>query len=200
VLKREIDPVVLSRPNLSKTRAIWGVRPVYDLTASAEFHEYVVAVQATDEGEDRSVLYNITPNGLELCEKDEFEPEAGATIEMGTLAGGKKILQVLKDQVKVYDESKSSRPHLPVAYLHLFTLLSMPRSKPRALTSWYNSALREAKDSLIVIQTQRSIWNAWPPGGRIAYSSYSTIEYLCSTMSTYQLFFSHSIVSLVISI
>jgi cleavage and polyadenylation specificity factor subunit 1 len=110
VLRREIDPVVLLKPDLPKTKAIWGVRPAYDLSATADFHEYVVAVQSNDEGEDQSVLYKINDGKLEVCEKDEFEPEAGTTIEMGTLAGGKKIVQVLKDQVKVYDESKLIRP------------------------------------------------------------------------------------------
>jgi cleavage and polyadenylation specificity factor subunit 1 len=108
ILQREIDPVVVSNPTISKTKAIWGVRPVYDLTASADFHEYVVAVHASDDDddEDRSVLYKITSDGLESCDKEEFEPDAGATIDMGTLSGAKRILQVLKDNVRVYDERK----------------------------------------------------------------------------------------------
>ncbi|KIW07498.1 uncharacterized protein PV09_01463 [Verruconis gallopava] len=115
ILNREIDAVVLSKPDLPRTKSFWAVRPLYDLTASAEFHEYVVAVQTSEDGDDRSVLYKITPSGLEKCEKDEFEPEAGATVEMGTLAGGKKILQVLRDQVKVYDENFNLEQIIPAS-------------------------------------------------------------------------------------
>jgi cleavage and polyadenylation specificity factor subunit 1 len=113
VLKRELDPSVKSKPSIAKAKAIWGVRPVYDLTASADFHEYVVAVHTTDDDEDRSVLYKITSDGLEPCEKDEFEPDAGTTIDVGTLEGGKRILQVLKDNVRVYDERKYSSIFFP---------------------------------------------------------------------------------------
>ena len=106
VLKRELNPAVSSLHAIPKAKAVWGVRPVYDLTASADFHEYAVVVQSTEDGEDRSMLFKVTQDGIEPCEKEDFEPDAGATLDMGTLAGGKRILQILKDNVKVYDESK----------------------------------------------------------------------------------------------
>jgi cleavage and polyadenylation specificity factor subunit 1 len=106
ILKREIDPVVTSQTNLPNTKAIWGVRPIYDLAANAEFDEYIVSSRTSDEGSEESALYKITPKGLEPAQKDDFDPEAGATIEVGTVAGGTKIVQILKEEVKCYDAGK----------------------------------------------------------------------------------------------
>jgi cleavage and polyadenylation specificity factor subunit 1 len=195
VLKREIDPVVLSRLDLPETKAVWGVRPIEDLSANADFHEYVVAVQAPDEGEDRSVLYKITSGGLEVCEENEFEPEAGATIEMGTLAGGKKILQVLKDQVKVYDESKFIHP-LPslllVASFLSFALHSQPSRKTREMINVFKPAIYGSTEMHCFVIGQ-AIQHTHPmTGGSITgslYISYSTMEYLYSAVSTCHLLF-----------
>ena len=136
-LTREVEPTLVSIPVIPKAKAVWGVRPVYDLTASADFHEYVVAVQSSEDADDRSVLFKIMADGLEPCDKDDFEPDAGATLEIGTLSGGERILQVLKDNVKVYDESKSFLyfPKLRYRSRALSDVVAYVRIRTRAMMS-----------------------------------------------------------------
>jgi hypothetical protein len=106
ILRREIDPAVQLRKKLPRAKAIWGVRPIVGLAAGAEFDEYLVASLSTEEGSAESALYKITATGLEPTQKDDFDPEAGATIEVGTVAGSSRIVQVLSDEVKCYDAGK----------------------------------------------------------------------------------------------
>jgi cleavage and polyadenylation specificity factor subunit 1 len=136
VLRREIDPAVQFRKRLPTTKAIWGVRPIVGLAAGAEFDEYLVASLSNNEGSAESALYKITATGLEPTQKDDFDPEAGATIEVGTVASSSRIVQVLSDEVKCYDAGKQQYVYfLPIystAYQNLggiSRMASMPQAR-----------------------------------------------------------------------
>ncbi|QDS67966.1 hypothetical protein FKW77_009040 [Venturia effusa] len=115
VLRREIDPAVLSRKSLPRTKAIWGVRPIVGLAAGAEFDEFLVASLSTENGSAESALYKVTDTGLEPTQKDDFDPEAGATIEVGTVAGSSRIVQVLSDEAKCYDAEFNMEQIIPAS-------------------------------------------------------------------------------------
>jgi cleavage and polyadenylation specificity factor subunit 1 len=121
-LKREIDPKIHVRSKIPNAKALWSLHPrksavkelgkaqesTNQLSVDVEFDEYVVVSLVTESGSEESALYSITPKGLKPTEKDDFDSEAGATIEIGTLAGGTKIVQVLREEVKCYDAGESS--------------------------------------------------------------------------------------------
>jgi cleavage and polyadenylation specificity factor subunit 1 len=116
-LKREIDPTINVRMQIPNAKALWSLHPrksavkelgkAQDLAdqvaVEVEFDEYIVVSTITDSGGEESLLYSVTPKGLKATEKEDFDAEAGATIEAGTLAGGTKIVQVLREEVKCYD-------------------------------------------------------------------------------------------------
>jgi cleavage and polyadenylation specificity factor subunit 1 len=121
-LKREIDPKVHVQTKIPNAKALWSLHPrksavkelgkaqesIDQLSVDVEFDEYVVVSLVTESGSEESALYSITPKGLKAIEKDDFDSEAGATIEIGTLAGGTKIVQVLREEVKCYDAGEFS--------------------------------------------------------------------------------------------
>jgi hypothetical protein len=186
VLKREIDPLQLPAVKAPKAKAVWGVRPVYNLTATMDFHEYVVALEETEDGEGRSVLLQVTPDGLQACEKDDFEPDAGATLDMGTLSGGKRILQVLKDNVKVYDESKShiSTPTTQPVAKTLLARSVNTKTHVRSGANIRTSSVASVLDSRFSMMNAQLRAVCLKP--RDLYISYSTnaifIHFFCSTV------------------
>ncbi|KAE9968773.1 hypothetical protein BLS_005663 [Venturia inaequalis] len=115
VLRREIDPAVQTRQRLPRTKAIWGVRPIVGLAAGAEFDEYLVASLSTEDDSAESALYKITATGLEPIQRDDFDPEAGATIEVGTVASSSRIVQVLSDEAKCYDAEFNMAQIIPAS-------------------------------------------------------------------------------------
>jgi len=122
VMKREIDPIINLETKIPNAKAIWSVHPkrstikelekVQDSdiqpSVDAEFDEYVIASVISDAGDEESTLYSVTPKGLKVTQKEDFDPESGGTIEFGTVAGGTKIVQVLREEVKCYDAGESS--------------------------------------------------------------------------------------------
>jgi cleavage and polyadenylation specificity factor subunit 1 len=120
-LKREIDPQIHIRTEIPNAKAMWSLHPkrsavkelgkaqesTDQLSVDVEFDEYVVVSLITETGSEESALFYVTPKGLKATEKEDFDGEAGATIEIGTIAGGTKIVQVLRDEVKCYDAGES---------------------------------------------------------------------------------------------
>jgi cleavage and polyadenylation specificity factor subunit 1 len=129
-LKREIDPQIHIRTEIPNAKALWSLHPRRSavkelgkaqesndqLSVDVEFDEYVVVSLVTESGSEESALYSVTSKGLKPTEKEDFDAEAGATIEIGTIAGGTKIVQVLRDEVKCYDAGKSPSISLVSVY------------------------------------------------------------------------------------
>lgn len=124
VLKREIDPLVLQRSELPAARAIWSVhakKPTpkglaepgkkdveAELAADADYDKYVIVSRGSESGVEESAVYLVNSDGIKETDKGDFASDAGATVDVGTLAGGTRIVQVLRDSIKSYDSGKCS--------------------------------------------------------------------------------------------
>ncbi|KAF2085680.1 hypothetical protein K490DRAFT_46246 [Saccharata proteae CBS 121410] len=129
VVKREINPRVLRKADFSNARAVWSVHakkpvpkgllpvgndgPEARLAADAD-HDQLVIVSRTGSAGEESAVYEITERGFEETTMGDFEREDAATIDVGTIAGGTRIVQILKGEIRSYDSELSLDQILPM--------------------------------------------------------------------------------------
>lgn len=120
VLNREIQPKVIGRFDFSEARGLWTMsaqKPVpkpaqgensnnaigndYDL--SAQYDKFMIVAKVDLDNYETSDIYALTAAGFESLTGTEFEPAAGFTVEAGTMANHRRVIQVLKSEVRVYD-------------------------------------------------------------------------------------------------
>lgn len=168
--QRQIDfRVVESHPIPEATR-LWTVsvsRHSDGLSSDRQSEGLDGYVIASFQGEDgpRSVVYTLTSSGIKEMKDTEFEPSAGAAIEVGTLNNGSRIVQVLPTELRTYDPGKcwsslipcscsdSICPVLPTSEIHRScngSMASKERPQTRAaLLSW---TLRKVVMHIMVCQ------------------------------------------------
>lgn len=122
VMRRAIDPVILRKGEFSNARAVWSVhakKPApkgmaavgpqdaeAKLAADVDYDQFLIISRSNGEGGEESAVFNITPSGFEETSNGDFEREDAATINVGTIAGGTRIVQVLKAEIRSYDSGK----------------------------------------------------------------------------------------------
>lgn len=123
VLNREIQPKVIGRFDFPEARGLWTMsaqKPVpksaqgekgnnaigddYDL--SAQYDKFMIVAKIDLDNYETSDVYALTAAGFESLTGTEFEPAAGFTVEAGTMANHRRVIQVLKSEVRVYDGGK----------------------------------------------------------------------------------------------
>ncbi|KAK7541054.1 CPSF A subunit region-domain-containing protein [Phyllosticta citribraziliensis] len=119
VVRREIDPVVLRKGQLSNARAVWSIhakKPAPEgiqfagkddaeakLSADVDYDQLLIVSRLNSAGGEETAIFNITAAGFEENDKGEFEREDAATIDVGTIAAGTRIVQVLKGEIRSYN-------------------------------------------------------------------------------------------------
>ncbi|KAH6657741.1 CPSF A subunit region-domain-containing protein [Truncatella angustata] len=120
VINREIQPNVIGEFEFPEARGFWTVaaqKPVpkslqadrstasmgADFDASAQYDKFMIVSKVDLDGYETSDVYALTGAGFEHLAGTEFEPAAGFTIEAGTMGRNKRIIQVLKAEVRCYD-------------------------------------------------------------------------------------------------
>lgn len=120
ILNREIQPKVIGRFDFPEARGLWTIsarKPVpeslqgekgstsmgddYDL--SAQYDKFMIVAKIDLDNYETSDVYALTAAGFESLTGTEFEPAAGFTVEAGTMANHRRVIQVLKSEVRVYD-------------------------------------------------------------------------------------------------
>lgn len=123
VLNREIQPKVIGRFDFPEARGLWTMsaqKPVlksvqgekgknaigddYDL--STQYDKFMIVAKIDLDNYETSDVYALTAAGFESLTGTEFEPAAGFTVEAGTMANHRRVIQVLKSEVRVYDGGK----------------------------------------------------------------------------------------------
>lgn len=110
VLSRELDPEVVSSSVLSGATGVWAVRVKEQKSTlnsgdEADYHECLIVSFAHDQVE-RTKLFSLKDGVLEEKTGTDFDTEAGPTIEVGSLAGNTRVVQVVKNEIRSYDSSK----------------------------------------------------------------------------------------------
>lgn len=120
IINREIQPTVIGEFDFSEARGFWTVaaqKPIpkslqadkgntsmgVDLGITTQYDKYMIVSKVDLDGYETSDVYAVTGAGFEALTGTEFEPAAGFTVEAGTLGADRRIIQVLKAEVRCYD-------------------------------------------------------------------------------------------------
>lgn len=124
VINREIQPKVIGRFEFPEARGFWAMsaqKPVpksiqgdkgaatlgNDYSTLSQYDKYMIVAKVDLDGYETSDVYALTAAGFESLTGTEFEPAAGLTIEAGTMGQHRRIIQVLKSEVRCYDGGTS---------------------------------------------------------------------------------------------
>lgn len=106
VFQQDIKPNQIEQYDLANPQGVWSVRTkgVQEIPSSQEEYDKYIIVS----NKETSTVYTVNPDGPEELKDTEFESDAGATIDVGTIGGGIKTVQVLQSELRVYDGGKSA--------------------------------------------------------------------------------------------
>ena len=120
LFQRNLTPKIIDQFNIPNAKGVWAVcaQQVSENSSAhaskieggpvQEHDRYIIASSVTKIGEERSNAYYIRSTGLEEIKGTEFDPQAGATVEVGTLNGGARIVQVLPGELRTFDGGELS--------------------------------------------------------------------------------------------
>ncbi|PSN69708.1 protein CFT1 [Corynespora cassiicola Philippines] len=118
VLNRELHPANLAVSALPSARSLWAVHArkqapkgvvaefgqdaEANIASDVDYDQYLVVSKAGADGSEYTVTYQVSGNELEETSKGDFERE-GSTLSVGVLAGGTKVVQIMRGEVRTYD-------------------------------------------------------------------------------------------------
>ena len=125
VMNLAIRPKVIGRFDFPEARGFWTVyakKPMPkvlqgasgdgDYDTSGQHDKFLIVAKVDLDGYATSDVYALTAAGFESLSGTEFEPAAGLTVEAGTMGKDRRIIQVLKSEVRCYDGGMSFQAHL----------------------------------------------------------------------------------------
>lgn len=95
-----VIPYMIKSYELANLQGAWS-----STTKNAD--KGIIITSVTEDGEEeQSHAYTLSAGALEVLPDGDFDPTAGATVAVGTLDNGSRIIQVLKNEIRAYDEGK----------------------------------------------------------------------------------------------
>lgn len=120
-LNREIQTTTLAQIDLPSARGIWAVHARQpppggitadfgqdieaNLSADADHDQYFVVSKTGADGSESTTVYEVAGKELRQTEKGDFERDE-ATLKVGTLAKGTKIVQIKQNEFRTFDSGK----------------------------------------------------------------------------------------------
>ena len=118
-ISRNFQPISINQFSLPDVVAIWSIhakKPTPEglprtesgkdseaaVAADVEYDQLLFVSRISDDGLEESTVYDILPNTIEEKHETEFAPD-GATIDVGTLNDGTRVIQILKNEIRSYD-------------------------------------------------------------------------------------------------
>jgi cleavage and polyadenylation specificity factor subunit 1 len=146
LLNREINPEPIGIFDFFEAQALWTVcasKPIPktlqgekggatvgdDYESPAQYDKFMIVATEEEDGFERSDVYALTGTGFEKLTGTEFEPEAGSTVHAGTMGKHKRIIQVLKSEVRCYDGGEFTSVYPLLLYLYLLTVADLGLSQ-----------------------------------------------------------------------
>ncbi|KAL9101501.1 MAG: hypothetical protein Q9163_003249 [Psora crenata] len=105
-LRSDIVPQVIQQYNGPPFQAAWTVCAKKSAGASNgdDFDNYLITTSQQHSQEQRkSNAFALGADVLVEVQNTDFDPDAGATVDVGTLNGGTRIVQVLANEVRTFD-------------------------------------------------------------------------------------------------
>ena len=110
VLNRELDPTIHNVSNFSDITGVWSVRikekSEEGEEPSEENYDQYTIIQTEKDNIRITKLHSIAGNNLREKTGTDFDTEAGPTIDVGSLAGGTRVIQAVKNELRSYDSGK----------------------------------------------------------------------------------------------
>lgn len=113
IFQRDIEPNLIEGYDISDADRIWSVSARLiskGVTAKAanghsetEHDRYIIVSRIGNTGKHHLIVYKPASSGLQEVTNTEFDPDAGATIEVGTLNNGTRIVLVSQGEVRTFD-------------------------------------------------------------------------------------------------
>ena len=132
ILRREVDPFVIDSLKIEGTEGVWSIRvgdskPKNPATGPQPkpFDRYLILSKSKSPDQEESVVYSVGDKGLQEIKAPEFNPNEDCTVDIGTLAGDTKAVQVLKTEVRSYDNSECVISNFSISCNLQCCLLSM---------------------------------------------------------------------------
>jgi len=149
IFQRQMEPQIAQQYRIEGATGIWSVsvRRTSGETGrptggdNVGYDEYLIVNTHAETGYQSS-LHSITSTELKEVHGTDFESEAGANVDIGTLNGGTRIVQVLLTEVKTFDSGESSlllaisfsQPAIPSGILlHTLARIAIRRRTPSTL-------------------------------------------------------------------
>ena len=111
LFRRGITAPQIDQPNIGNAFGIWSIctKRSQEDGLGNEYDRYIIASVTSDTGHEISRVYSIKSHDGEIVEllESDFDADAGATLEAGTLNGGTKMVQVLHSELRSYDQGES---------------------------------------------------------------------------------------------
>ncbi|KAL3455560.1 CPSF A subunit region-domain-containing protein [Aspergillus heterothallicus] len=103
VMKREIDPVVLDSIRTNSADTLWTVSIIAQDQPKQKCSEYVILPKRKGAEKEESEVFILENDGLKQFSAPEFNPNHDLTIEIGALSSKKRVIQILRNEVRSYD-------------------------------------------------------------------------------------------------
>ncbi|KAL9078386.1 MAG: hypothetical protein Q9157_002681 [Trypethelium eluteriae] len=84
------------------------------LSPDSNYARFVIVSKRSQDDVEESIVLKVTETSLEEMKDSDFEFDAGATIDVGTLARGTRIVQILKSEVRSYNHDFGLEQILPI--------------------------------------------------------------------------------------
>ena len=117
-LSQRLTPRYIQKHDVPLVKALWSATIKKEANVTSNHiatqqgqSTVLIASTISKAGEEESHAYVQSNGTLQEVEDGDFESSAGPTVEVGTLAGGQRIVQVLKNEIRGYDSGTFSSSH-----------------------------------------------------------------------------------------
>lgn len=114
VIKREIDPLVTMSMSIDAAEGVWSATMAQGKQGSSHvgnsdetsYRRYVIVSRATDTEKEVSEVFMVEGAALKPLKAPDFNPSEDITIEIGLLTEESRLVQVLRNEVRIHDRGK----------------------------------------------------------------------------------------------
>lgn len=119
IMNQNFRPTSINQFSLSNIVAIWSIHAKKPspkglprtesgkdseaaVAADVEYDQLLFVSRISNDGLEESAVFDILPDTIEEKRETEFAPD-GATVDVGTLNNGTRVIQILKNEIRSYD-------------------------------------------------------------------------------------------------
>jgi cleavage and polyadenylation specificity factor subunit 1 len=161
LFQREMTPTTVDKYRVPNANGVWalyaqrnsedssGLAGKTESAVAQEHDRYIITSSVSKTGEEISNAYSVGSTGIDEINGTDFDPKAGATVEVGTLNEGTRIVQVLSAELRTFDGGKFG----------IFIVFDFVISFP--LRAGSEASCRRISSSIRYCGSVNFVWNSW---------------------------------------